>query len=248
MRVLAVIPARYASTRFPGKALVSIAGKPMVQHVYERCAQASNVERVIVATEDERVVEACQAFSGEVELTSASHVSGTDRVAEVALRHPEFDVVLNVQGDEPAIEPETVSAVAGALSNADVQIASAMTLFLPQESPENPNAVKVVTDASGDALYFSRSLIPFYRDPAAQGKTYFRHLGIYGFRRDILLKVTQLPPSALERAESLEQLRWLEAGYRIRCARVQSRSFGVDTPQDLEALLKITRINDRVAP
>ena len=210
----------------------------MIQHVYEHCVAAQGIERVIVATEDQRIVKACHEFGGDVELTLSSHVSGTDRVAEVASRHSEYDAVLNVQGDEPAIEPETVSAVAAALADSTVQISSAMTIFLPHEAPENSNAVKVTIAANGDALYFSRSLIPYYRDPDAQDKKFFRHLGIYGFRREALLKVTQLPPSALERAESLEQLRWLEAGYRIRCALVKSHSFGIDTPQDLEILLE----------
>ena len=234
---MAVIPARYASTRFPGKALAEIAGKPMVQHVYERCQAAANVDHVIIATEDDRIVQACTAFGADVEMTSTAHVSGTDRVAEVALRHPEFAAVLNVQGDEPAIEPHTVQAVAAALADPAVHISTAKTLFVTGESPDNPNAVKVVTDANGDALYFSRAAIPFYRNPSAK-LTHFRHLGIYGFQRDVLLKVTLLPPGALEQAESLEQLRWLEAGYRIHCVEVTSRSVGIDTPQDLARLLK----------
>ncbi len=238
MPTLAVIPARYASTRFPGKPLADIDGKPMIRHVFERCAAAQNVDQVIVATEDERILSACQAFGANVEMTSASHVSGTDRVAEVALRHPEFDAVLNVQGDEPTIEAATVAAVAAALRDATVRISTAMTLFLPQERPDDPNMVKVVTNPRGDALYFSRSPIPYYRDAAAKHKTHNRHLGIYGFQRDVLLAVTKLPPSALERAESLEQLRWLEAGYAIRCVTVRSRSTGIDTPQDLDLLLR----------
>ncbi len=238
MRTLAVIPARYASSRFPGKPLADIAGKPMVRHVFERCASARNIESVIVATEDERILKACQSFGANVEMTSSSHVSGTDRVAEVALRHPEFDAVLNVQGDEPTIESETVAAVADALQDSAVQISTAMTLFLPHENPDDPNMVKAVTNPHGDALYFSRSPIPFYRDSGAASQEHYRHLGIYGFRRDVLLAVTKLPPSVLERAESLEQLRWLEAGYAIRCVTVRSRSTGIDTPQDLDLLLK----------
>jgi 3-deoxy-manno-octulosonate cytidylyltransferase (CMP-KDO synthetase) len=241
MRVLAVIPARYASTRFPGKPLVEISGKPMVQHVYEHCRAASGVDHVVVATEDERVVRACRKFGGDVELTSASHFSGTDRVAEVAARHPEFDAILNVQGDEPAMESDTISAVAGALTDARVQISSAMTVFGSHENPGDPNAVKVAANVNGDALYFSRAAIPCYRDIHAPEQTYYRHLGIYGFRRSVLLAVTQLPPSPLERAESLEQLRWMEAGYGIRCVIVHSRASGIDTPQDLESMLKSHR-------
>ena len=242
MKVLVVIPARYASTRFPGKPLVKIAGNPMVQHVYERCAAAIGIDRVIVATEDQRVLGVCTAFGGHAELTAASHVSGTDRVAEVAARHPDFDAVLNVQGDEPAMEPQTVSAVANLLSDHSVSISTAITLFTEDEQVSSPNAVKVVVSATGDALYFSRSVIPYFRNESPAKTAYFRHLGIYGFRRETLLTVTRLPPSDLERAESLEQLRWLEAGYRIRCVLVSSRSSGVDTPEDLANLLKSTHL------
>lgn len=234
MHVLAVIPARYASTRFPGKPLAEIAGKPMIQHVYERCKLAPGVEQVIVATEDERIVSACRRFGAQAEMTSPEHLSGTDRVAEIARRHLEFDCVLNVQGDEPGIEPEVIASVAALLASSDVKIASAMTRFVSGESAENPNAVKVVADSHGDALYFSRAPIPFYRIDGSGERTYFRHLGIYGFRCEVLLALTKLPPSRLERAESLEQLRWMEAGYRIRCAEVESRSSGIDTPEDLK--------------
>ena len=238
MRVLAVIPARYASTRLPGKPLVDIHGKPMVQHVYERCRDASGVDRVIVATDDRRIEDACRSRGLEVELTSTQHVSGTDRVAEVASRHTEFDCILNVQGDEPGIEPQTVSAVARLLADPEVKIASAMTRFHAHESAVNASSVKVVTDGRGDALYFSRAAIPFYRGSDEMGKTYFRHLGIYGFKRDILSQLTNLLPSRLERAESLEQLRWLESGYRIRLVEVESASVGIDTPDDLAAFMK----------
>ncbi len=215
----------------------------MVRHVYERCKASPGVFRVIVATDDDRIVQACNSFEAEVELTSSSHGSGTDRVAEVAARHPEFEGVLNVQGDEPGIEPATIGAVAGLLSRPDVEIASAMTRFRQHESVGNPNAVKVVIDADNEALYFSRSPIPYHRDPASENPVYFRHLGIYGFRRNVLLKLTQLAPSHLERAESLEQLRWLEAGYRIRLAEVQSRSAGIDTPADLDLYLNTSAID-----
>ena len=212
----------------------------MVQHVYERCSSAKGVDRVIVATDDERIVEACHSFNADVEMTSANHVSGTDRVAEVAARHPEFEMILNVQGDELAIEPATVSAVALALREADVQISTAKTLFTELEDPSNPNAVKVVTSSNGDALYFSRSLIPYLRDPDKKVTVnYYRHLGIYGFQNSILLQLTKLTPSSLEQIESLEQLRWMEAGYKLRCVTVESRSIGVDTPEDLEMVAKI---------
>jgi 3-deoxy-manno-octulosonate cytidylyltransferase (CMP-KDO synthetase) len=237
MKTLVVIPARYASTRFPGKPLAMLSGKPMIQHVYERCKQAAGIHRVIVATEDQRILDACAAFGAEAEMTSPDHASGTDRVAEVAARHTEFDFVLNVQGDEPAIEPETVAAVAHALLESVVHISSAKTEFTEGEDPKNPNAVKVVTAPNGDALYFSRSMIPFVRDPENAARvTYYRHLGIYGFQHSVLMKLTKLRPSTLEIAESLEQLRWLEAGYRLRCVLVRSKSIGVDTQQDLDTV------------
>jgi 3-deoxy-manno-octulosonate cytidylyltransferase (CMP-KDO synthetase) len=173
----------------------------MIQHVYEACRAAADVSRVIVATDDERIAQACKAFGGEAELTSPHHASGTDRVAEVASRHSEFEGVLNVQGDEPGIEPAAVQAVAELLKHPEVVIASAVTPFAGDEDVNDPHAVKVVVDVHGDALYFSRAVIPYYRDSAATAKRYFRHVGIYGFRRDVLLKLAQVPPSNLERAE-----------------------------------------------
>jgi 3-deoxy-manno-octulosonate cytidylyltransferase (CMP-KDO synthetase) len=237
MKTLVVIPARYASTRFPGKPLALIHGKPMVQHVWERSRHAADVDRVIVATEDDRVIRACLGFGAECELTSRDHASGTDRVAEVARRHPEFDVVLNVQGDEPGIPPETITAVVRALLDQAVDISTAVANVTDGDDLNNPNVVKVVTTLGGGALYFSRAHIPYHRgqDPATR-PTYYRHLGIYGFQREILLAVTQLAVSPLERAESLEQLRWLQAGYNLQCVPVPGYSIGVDTPEDLQSV------------
>jgi 3-deoxy-manno-octulosonate cytidylyltransferase (CMP-KDO synthetase) len=241
--VLAVIPSRYASTRFPGKPLALIAGKPMVQHVWERCSKAQGVNRVIVATEDQRIVDACRTFGAECELTSAEHASGTDRIAEVAARHSEFSAVLNVQGDEPAIAPETVSAVAKALVNMQNQISTAVAALDDLADLNNPNVVKVVRDIKGRALYFSRAAIPFHRDGKIETRpAYFRHLGIYGFQRDILFQVTTLAVSPLERAESLEQLRWLQSGFSIQCVEVPQYSVGVDTPEDLLSVENSFRI------
>jgi len=239
LRALAIIPARYASIRFPGKPLALIGGKPLVQHVWERCRQADAIERVIVATEDARIFDACAAFGAEAELTSPDHVSGTDRVAEIALRHGEFDVVLNVQGDEPAISPDTVSAVARAFRESEREIVTAISPLEDASERENPNVVKAVIARSGRALYFSRAAIPFLRgDVMAR---FHRHQGIYGFRADILQRATTLPVSELERAESLEQLRWLENGLSIHCVVVPAIFVGVDVPSDIpivETLLK----------
>jgi 3-deoxy-manno-octulosonate cytidylyltransferase (CMP-KDO synthetase) len=232
LKTLAVIPARYGSTRFPGKPLALLMGKPTVQHVWEKCC-ASGVDAVIVATEDERIASACRSFGANAELTRADHASGTDRVAEVGSRHPEFDIILNVQGDEPGIAPEVIRAVAKAVAEKSCDIATAVAPLENASDLENPNVVKVVTALDGRALYFSRSPIPFQRDRATSPPSYLRHLGIYGFRSEALQRVAQLSPSPLERAESLEQLRWLQSGLSIYCAPVSTFSVGIDTPEDL---------------
>ena len=238
MKSLAVIPARYASTRFPGKPLALLAGKPVVQHVWELCRGTAGVDRVIVATEDERIGNACAVFGAECEMTSGDHRTGTDRVAEVAGRHSEFEIVLNVQGDEPAMAAETIAKVVAALREGGCTIATPVAPAQPQDAA-NPNVVKVVMSLAGDALYFSRAPIPHYRgDSLSTRPEYLRHIGLYGFRREALLKVAQLRPSPLEAAESLEQLRWLQAGFAIRCVKVNTFSAGVDTPEDLKALEK----------
>ena len=241
MKSLAVIPARYASTRFPGKPLALLAGKPIVQHVWERCRSAEGVDQVIIATEDERIYTACSAFGAQCEMTSADHRSGTDRIAEVAGRHPEYEIVLNVQGDEPAIAAHTIAAVVAALRKSECTIATPVAPAQLQDVT-NPNVVKVVMSLAGDALYFSRAPIPYHRDglPSTRPE-YLRHIGLYGFRREALLRIAQLPPSPLELAESLEQLRWLQAGWTIRCVTVKTFSAGVDTPEDLKALEKSWR-------
>jgi 3-deoxy-manno-octulosonate cytidylyltransferase (CMP-KDO synthetase) len=234
LKTLAVIPARYASTRFPGKPLALIAGKPMIEHVWEGCL-TSGVEAVIVATEDERIVSACRKFGATAELTRADHASGTDRVAEVSSRHPEFDIVLNVQGDEPGMPPEVIRAVAKAVAETSCDIATAAAPLTNTVDLANPNVVKVVTALDGRALYFSRSSIPFQRDRTTPPPAYLRHLGIYGFRRVALQRASKLTPSPLELTEALEQLRWLQSGLSIHCALVSTYSVGIDTPEDLLA-------------
>lgn len=233
--VVVVIPARYASTRFPGKALAKIRGKPMVQWVYERASKARKVSRVIVATDDERILKAVKAFGGEAVMTSPEHPTGTDRVAEVAECFlPYADAIVNVQGDEPLIEPAEIDAAVRALSE-DPE-ADMSTLASPMESEKafkNPNCVKVVCDRKGYALYFSRSQIPFYRSERWSPQPLL-HVGLYCYRREVLLRLVRLPLSPLERAESLEQLRALENGMRIKVALVPHHEPGVDTPEDLE--------------
>lgn len=233
MSVVAVIPARYGSTRLPGKALAPIGGVPMIVRVWRQARQARIADRVIVATDDERILHAMGEAGGEVVMTSSSHQSGTDRLAEVAERIT-ADIYLNVQGDQPFIAPADLEALAAPMI-ADPELAMA-TLATPITSAEewaNPNKVKVVCDARGDALYFSRSPIPFARDSGGVPPNALRHIGVYGYRHSFLLKFAALKPGVLEQIERLEQLRALECGYRIRVVASAAPSLEVDTPEDL---------------
>jgi 3-deoxy-manno-octulosonate cytidylyltransferase (CMP-KDO synthetase) len=236
MRIIGIIPARYSATRLPGKPLADICGKPLIQYVYEQAKKVKLLEDVIVATDDERILEAVEKFGGKAVMTSPSHPSGTDRCAEVA-RKIDCDFVINIQGDEPLIPPEVIDKVAEALkeSTDETPMTSAATIA-SEEERENSNVVKVVTDQKGIALYFSRSPIPFYRNPIAPT---LRHIGIYGYRKDFLLKFVSLPQTPLERTESLEQLRALEHGFRIKIVLVDYSPVGVDTPEDLERVRKL---------
>jgi 3-deoxy-manno-octulosonate cytidylyltransferase (CMP-KDO synthetase) len=234
-KVIAIIPARFESTRLPGKPLADIDGKPMIQHVYERTAASDGVERVLVATDDERVRRAVLAFGGEAVMTAASHASGTDRIAEVASGLDD-DIVVNVQGDLPALDPGMVSrAVAPMRADASLPMCTLSTAIRDEDEWRNPNVVKVVVGADGGALYFSRSPVPHHRDgPPASGVLGQRHIGLYVYRREFLLAFARLQPTPLERAERLEQLRALERGFRIRVVEVEEAAIEVDTPQDLE--------------
>lgn len=234
MRTTIIIPARYASTRFPGKPLAQLWGKPLLQHVYERSRQAQLADRVIVATDDDRIAAVARAFGAEVALTRPDHPSGTDRVAEVAASIL-TDLVVNVQGDEPLLDPAAIDAAIAPLA-ADPSLLMG-TVCSPLESLEelaNPNIVKVVLDQAGFALYFSRLPLPFARDHSPVAR--YRHLGLYVYRKEFLLQLSQLAPTPLEEAEKLEQLRVLEHGYKIRVVVVPHPSPGVDTPEDLERL------------
>lgn len=236
-RVLGVVPARYASTRFPGKPIHPIAGKALVQRVVEQCRRSTRLAEVLVATDDPRIARVVDAFA-RVEMTREDHPSGTDRIAEVAARL-ECDAVVNIQGDEPLIEPSVIDAVADAL--ADSGMATAATPIHNLADFDNPNVVKVVVAKSGQALYFSRRTIPYVRDAAARSPAehlasfpFLKHLGIYGYRRDTLLRLVQFPVSPLEAVERLEQLRALENGIAIQVAVVEHESIGVDVPSDVE--------------
>jgi len=240
--VLAVIPARYASVRLPGKPLIPIAGKPMIQRVWERASQARRVTRVIIATDDERIARAAAEFGADARMTRADHRSGTDRVAEVASQLP-ADVYVNVQGDEPLIEPSAIDAAVDALlEDNSAQVA---TIAAPISKPAeimDPNVVKTVLDFDGYALYFSRAPVPWVRDSGARVHArHLKHFGLYVFRRQALLEFPTLPQGKLERLEQLEQLRWLENGWKIRVAEVTYDSVTVDVPEDVarvEALLR----------
>ena len=240
MTTVAVIPARYASTRFPGKPLVNDTGKYLVQHVCERAAAADSIDRVIVATDDERIVEAVESFGGEVVMTRTDQESGTDRVAEVAL-DLDCDLVVNVQGDEPEIEPEALDKLVSMFDNPECRMTTLACPFsaVAGGDPADPNSVKVVIDGSGRAMYFSRAQVPYPRDGCyAEGCHPLLHLGTYGYRRDFLLTVAGLSPTALERTERLEQLRVLEHGYNIHVAVVDRAAVGIDTPEDYAAFVK----------
>ena len=238
MKVVAVIPARYGSTRLPGKPLLRATGKYLIQHVYERVCQASGVEQVIVATDDERIVDAVCSFGGTAVMTRPDHASGTDRVAEVAAGL-EAEIIVNVQGDEPEIDPQHVERVADVLAcRYDCRMATLACPFPADLDPRDPNAVKVVVDLSGCALYFSRSVIPYSRDDAGVAACdLLLHLGIYAYRRRFLLEYARWPRGRLERLEKLEQLRVLERGEKIAVGIVEQASRGIDTRAEYEAFV-----------
>jgi 3-deoxy-manno-octulosonate cytidylyltransferase (CMP-KDO synthetase) len=251
LAIVAIIPARFGSTRLPGKPLSDIHGKPLVQHVYERVRRARGLHRVLVATDDERIAAAVRAFGGEAVMTSSRHATGTDRLAE-AVAHTDADIVVNVQGDEPLVDPDGIEAVIGPFAGqADVPVS---TVSLPLHDVDellSPHVVKVVTDARGDALYFSRSPIPHVRQPgdvrraaeeAVRQRLARRHVGLYAYRRDALLRFASLAPSPLEAAEGLEQLRALHHGMKIRVVEMEGEGgVAVDTPEDLERVRDLLR-------
>lgn len=240
MKILGIIPARYASSRFPGKPLVDIAGKSMIQRVYEQVKKCVDVAEVIVATDDSRIFDHVQAFGGVAVMTADDHQSGTDRCAEVASLHPEYDVIINIQGDEPYIDPEQITKLAACFNDAGTQIATLIKKILTMEELFNYNSPKVVINKLSEAIYFSRATLPHIRaqepDNWLEFYTYFKHIGIYGYRADVLQQITKLPISGLEKAESLEQLRWIENGYRIKVAETELETHAVDVPADLEKL------------
>jgi 3-deoxy-manno-octulosonate cytidylyltransferase (CMP-KDO synthetase) len=239
-KVVVVIPARYGSTRLPGKPLVSLNGQPMVQRVYARAKMARRVDRVIVATDDERIVQAVTSFGGEARMTRADHRTGTERVAEVAA-HVEGEIFVNVQGDEPLLDPAAVDTAVGALlEEPEAAVATVATPIKMPADIMDPNVVKVVLDFDDNALYFSRAPIPWVRDTAGSIQVrHLKHLGLYVFQREALLEYPTLPQGELERIEQLEQLRWLENGTKIRVAEVEHDAVSVDVPEDVARAEKL---------
>jgi 3-deoxy-manno-octulosonate cytidylyltransferase (CMP-KDO synthetase) len=235
-KVVGIIPARWGSTRFPGKSLSPIAGKPLLQHVWERCRRAKTLDSIIIATDDMRIAEAAFDWGAEVSLTSARHTSGTDRIAEVAAKLRAVSHVINIQGDEPLVDPKLIDQLARQMRrDPKIEMITAVHPFENPAAAQSPHQVKAVLDRKKRALYFSRSAIPFTRDPVALMQ-YFRHQGIYGYRRDLLLRFVAWKPSRLEKAEALEQLRALENGVIIHVVVTKSGSPGVDTPDDARAI------------
>ena len=236
MKFIGIIPARYASTRFPGKPLAMLGGRSVIQRVYEQVAAV--LEEAYVATDDERIFKAVEEFGGRVVMTRQDHKSGTDRIEEAAEKiGTQADVIINIQGDEPFIQKSQIETLKSLFENSETQIGTLGKKFESIEAATNPNSPKIVTDKNGFALYFSRSVIPYIRGKEQaewlQHFPFLKHLGLYAYRRDVLRQITQLPQSPLEMAESLEQLRWLENGYRIRVGLTDMETVGIDTPDDL---------------
>lgn len=237
MKFIGIIPARYASTRFPGKPLALLGGKPVIQHVYEKVAAV--LEAAYVATDDERIYDAVKSFGGQVVMTRTDHKSGTDRIEEAIEKiGGEWDVVVNVQGDEPFVAKSQLDTICHCFDDPTTQIATLGKPFESMEAVQNPNSPKIVVDNMGFAMYFSRSVIPYVRGKEETSwlthYPFLKHLGIYAYRKDVLRQVTQLPQSSLEIAESLEQLRWLQNGFKIKVGTTDVETVGIDTPQDLE--------------
>ena len=240
MKILGIIPARYASSRFPGKPLVDIGGKTMIQRVYEQAKKCRSLSEVIVATDDDRIFNHVNGFGGVAVMTGANHQSGTDRCAEVARLYPGYEVIINIQGDEPFIDPEQITKLTACFNDPDTQLATLVKRILTEQELHNANSPKVVINKLSEAIYFSRATLPHVRGQEPENwlefHTFYKHIGIYGYRADVLQLITKLPLSPLEKAESLEQLRWIDNGYRIKVAETELETHAVDVPEDLEKL------------
>ena len=235
MKKLAIIPARYASSRFPGKPLIDLDGKTMIQRVLEGVTNSNQFDEVVVATDDEKIASHVKAIGGKAILTKASHESGTDRCGEVIESYTGFDIVVNIQGDEPLVDAEQLRVLLAAFEDSTVEIATLGSPKITTAEIHDANRIKVVLDQQSDALYFSRSPIPFER--SKEGYPFLKHIGLYGFRTETLKKLVHLSPTLLEKTESLEQLRWMYYGYKIRVVETQIETPNIDTPEDVEVVL-----------
>lgn len=242
MKILGIIPSRYASTRFPGKPLIQIDGKSMIRRVYEQAMKSTALDQVVVATDDERIAQEIESFGGRYIFTSSAHQSGTDRCAEVTEMLPGFDHVVNIQGDEPFIDPEQINLVASCFQEKGVQLATLIKPITTESELFNTSIPKVVLNAAGDAVYFSRQTIPYLRGVEQENwlksHQFYKHIGIYGYTSSALQEITRLSPSSLELAENLEQLRWVENGYRIKTKVTTIETLAIDTPEDLNKIFK----------
>lgn len=239
MKKLAIIPSRYSSSRFPGKPLIDLDGKTMIQRVYEGVINSKLFNDVVVATDDQRIIDNLKSFGGEAILTKSSHESGTERCGEVLDGYQDTDIVVNIQGDEPLVNTEQLKILLSAFDDKTVEIATLGSPKITQEDIQNPNRIKIVLDHQSDALYFSRSPIPFER--SKNEYPFLKHIGLYGFRAKTLKKLVQLPPTVLEKTESLEQLRWLFNGYKIRVIKTEIETPNIDIPEDVEVVLNKIR-------
>lgn len=240
MKVLGVIPARFDSSRFPGKPLIDLKGKTMIQRVYEGVLKSSKIDKVIVATDDSRIAEEVIRFGGVVEMTNAYHQSGTDRCGEVAKRHPEFDLIINIQGDEPLVDFRQLDALICAFSDENTTIATLSNRFITLEDLINTNRIKIVADANDFAIYFSRSAIPNsynFKGNAMEQYPFLRHIGLYAYKRETLLQLIELKPTILEKVESLEQLRWIFYGFKIKLVETEIETPNIDVPDDIAKVL-----------
>jgi 3-deoxy-manno-octulosonate cytidylyltransferase (CMP-KDO synthetase) len=246
--IVGIIPARYSSTRFPGKALCDIKGKTMVQRVYEQAKQSTHLHKVVVATDDQRIADNVLSFGGEVVLTASTHPSGTDRCWDALQQlKDQYQYVINIQGDEPFIDPKQIDELATVLNDGTTELATQMIAVDSYEMLADEGEVKIVLNTNNEALYFSRAIIPYIKNIDKKDwhkhHPYYRHVGLYAYRRDILEKITKLPVSPLEKAESLEQLRWLENGFKIKCVTTKFDSHCIDTPEDLQKMLQLMENN-----
>lgn len=243
MKTIGIIPARYASTRFPGKPLVQINGKSMIQRVYEQASKSKSLDLVVVATDDQRIADEVLRFGGQFSFTDPKHLSGTDRCAEVITNIQGFNSVINIQGDEPFIDPSQIDLLASCFKDSNVQLATLIKEIHSNDELFNVNLPKVVVNNLQEAIYFSRQTIPFIRnaekDNWLQTHQFYKHIGIYGYTKEVLLEITKLPVSLLEQAESLEQLRWIENGYRIQTRVTDIETIAIDTPQDLDKIIAL---------